>query len=214
VNVADATIQGLVVKRDGEALDRALLGAAAPIDPGKHTIEASAPGRRPHSTRVDVPPGGATVTVEIPALAPAAAPSIAAPTPAPPASTAERPPPETERSPSIVPYVVGGGGVAIAITGTILVFAARSKHDAAVAACQTGTDAAGPYRVCGSDAQAKNDGAKSLGTIGAVGLGLGGAMIAAGAVLLFARPKDTHAALSVSPAWVAGGGGVSAQGAF
>src|SRR4029077_16228587 len=58
-----AKIDGLVIKRDGGALDPGSLGAAEPIDPGTHTIEASAPGRRPWTSDIASPAGPASGTV-------------------------------------------------------------------------------------------------------------------------------------------------------
>lgn len=43
---------GLVVKRDGEALDAALLNTAVPLDPGSYVIVAEAPGYAPWKTDV------------------------------------------------------------------------------------------------------------------------------------------------------------------
>src|SRR5262249_54056481 len=44
VVVAEAARPGLEIRRDGEAMDAALVGVAAPVDPGPHAIEAAAPG--------------------------------------------------------------------------------------------------------------------------------------------------------------------------
>jgi hypothetical protein len=43
---------GLVVRRDGEALDTALLNTAMPLDPGTYVIVAEAPGYAPWKTEV------------------------------------------------------------------------------------------------------------------------------------------------------------------
>lgn len=43
---------GFVIKRDGEALDAALLGTAMPLDPGTYAIVAEAPGFTPWKTDV------------------------------------------------------------------------------------------------------------------------------------------------------------------
>ncbi|XXY50648.1 hypothetical protein WME91_05840 [Sorangium sp. So ce269] len=77
----------LQVKRDGALVGRAQWGTPVPVDPGKHTIEASAAGRAPFARTVDLARAGATETVAIPPL-PAGAPARAA---APPASGAAQP---------------------------------------------------------------------------------------------------------------------------
>ncbi|MGK3984292.1 hypothetical protein WME99_14710 [Sorangium sp. So ce136] len=77
----------LQVKRDGALVGRAQWGTPVPVDPGKHTIEASAAGRAPFARTVDLARAGATETVAIPPL-PAGAPARVA---APPASGAAQP---------------------------------------------------------------------------------------------------------------------------
>lgn len=72
-------IPGLVVTRDGAVLDRGAWGTAIPVDPGTHTVAASAPGRQPWSTSVQVATPGQTQNVDVPAL-------DTLPAPAPPAS--------------------------------------------------------------------------------------------------------------------------------
>ncbi|WP_437662754.1 hypothetical protein [Sorangium sp. So ce1182] len=74
----------LQVKRDGALVGRAQWGTPVPVDPGKHTIEASAAGRAPFARTVDLARAGVTESVAIPPL-PAGAPARAA---APPASGA------------------------------------------------------------------------------------------------------------------------------
>lgn len=50
--------EGLVVTRDGEALDPELWGTAIVVDPGTHVVTAEAPGRRPWRTEISVGKGG------------------------------------------------------------------------------------------------------------------------------------------------------------
>lgn len=66
----EARIAGMVVKRDGQPTAEAVWGSAVPVDSGKHTIEASAPGRRPFTQEVLLNMPGATVIVNVPVLAP------------------------------------------------------------------------------------------------------------------------------------------------
>ncbi|WP_433927577.1 tetratricopeptide repeat protein [Sorangium cellulosum] len=61
---------GLEIRRDGVLVLPAQWGQALPVDPGTHTIEARAPGRRRWSLARAVPPGGARVVVDVPALEP------------------------------------------------------------------------------------------------------------------------------------------------
>jgi hypothetical protein len=58
----------LVVARDDQDITL-LVGVTTPVDPGVYTFEASAPGRKTWSQKVDLTAEGATITVEIPLLA-------------------------------------------------------------------------------------------------------------------------------------------------
>ncbi|WP_437302084.1 hypothetical protein [Sorangium sp. So ce388] len=71
----------LQVKRDGALVGRAQWGTPVPVDPGKHTIEASAAGKAPFARTVDLARAGTTETVAVPPL-PAGAPARAAALPA------------------------------------------------------------------------------------------------------------------------------------
>ncbi|WP_437686151.1 tetratricopeptide repeat protein [Sorangium sp. So ce176] len=70
----DAPPASLRLTVDGEPLSGAALNAPFPIDPGRHSVAAAAPGKKAWSTAVDVPPERASIVVTIPALedAPAA----------------------------------------------------------------------------------------------------------------------------------------------
>jgi hypothetical protein len=58
----------LVVERNDQDITL-LVGVTTPVDPGVYTFEASAPGRKTWSQKVDLTAEGATITVEIPVLA-------------------------------------------------------------------------------------------------------------------------------------------------
>ncbi|WP_437596347.1 hypothetical protein WMF28_27550 [Sorangium sp. So ce590] len=59
---------GLEIRRDGVLILPAQWGQALPVDPGTHTVEARAPGRRRWSTARAVPPDGARVVIHVPPL--------------------------------------------------------------------------------------------------------------------------------------------------
>ncbi|WP_437312644.1 hypothetical protein [Sorangium sp. So ce385] len=84
----------LQVKRDGALVGRAQWGTPVPVDPGKHTVEASAAGRSPFVKTVELNKAGASETVAVPPLAGAparaAAPPVSGPA-APPARAAAPP---------------------------------------------------------------------------------------------------------------------------
>jgi hypothetical protein len=61
----------LVIEIDGASVGRAILGAATPVDPGKHRIVASAPGKKPWTGEVEIGAEADQQSLMIPALEPA-----------------------------------------------------------------------------------------------------------------------------------------------
>src|SRR5262249_30903366 len=121
-----ASAPGLVVERDGKAVDAALWGTAVPSDPGSHVVGAHAPGKKPWTTRVDVAPKGGNAVVSVPPLAAEDAAPSPREAPSPPAA-------EAQPSPSrrTVGLVVGGVGLGVVGASTIVGLLAVGKyHDA------------------------------------------------------------------------------------
>src|SRR5450432_2869694 len=123
-----AAIPGLVLKFDSRELSTAALGVRFPVDPGKHQIEASAPGKQTDSQTVDAPAAGATAAVTLPVLqdlpgaAPAAPPVAPTAAPATPAAgpVAAPPPKGKSHTGAIVSGVATGVFVAgAAFTGIL-----------------------------------------------------------------------------------------------
>src|SRR5260221_7367617 len=63
-----AAVEGLVLKRDGKPMIQAEYGIAVPLDPGPHTIEASAPGRKPWSSQLSFDATASAKSVTVPVL--------------------------------------------------------------------------------------------------------------------------------------------------
>ena len=108
---AEEKIDGLEVQLDGQPAT-ALIGSAAPIDPGEHTVEARAPGKKDWRQPVRVVRPGVTVRVDIPRLEDVAArpPTVHA--------TAPRPPPHSGARHGMTPLAWGlviGAGAALAV---------------------------------------------------------------------------------------------------
>jgi hypothetical protein len=59
---------GVELSLDGAPFDMSMLGTAIPIDPGKHTVEARAKGKKPFLKTIDVYEKERSLTVEIPVL--------------------------------------------------------------------------------------------------------------------------------------------------
>ncbi len=66
---AGADTPGLSIRRDDVEIDRGLLGTSLPVDPGRHVVEASAPGHHSWKTEVNARERSG-VRVNIPVLKP------------------------------------------------------------------------------------------------------------------------------------------------
>ena len=185
----------LHVERDKVAIESSLWGVAVPTDPGSYVITASAPGRRPWSSRVEVRADGSTTAVRIPELendtgASTAASGVSSPAPAAPE------PVTAEPSGGGVPWLavgalaVGVGGVAV---GTIFGLQSQSRRDESEPYCDGNTcwDQRG---------KTLRDDAISAGNISTIGFVVGGVGLAAGTVLWFtSRPSTSSNSAGFSP---------------
>jgi hypothetical protein len=108
-----AEVFGLEIRVDGVPLRSAARGVSTPVDPGPHSFEATAPGRKPWAQEVTITRDATNLTVQVPTLEPVAPPTMEPSTTAPPPS---RPIPTSV-------YVAGGVTLgltaAAAITGYI-----------------------------------------------------------------------------------------------
>jgi hypothetical protein len=162
---------GLLVERDGKALLPAMMGEPLPVDPGKHVVRATAPGRVEERREVELAERE-SVDVEI---ALAVVPAVAAP-PAP----APAPPPPPEDTGGGVPvwaWIAGGAG--LALVGAAVAFEIDS-----LAAERTIEEQCGEERLCdpGGGYDPADDNARKnrgfalfvgLGAAGVVGIGVG-----------------------------------------
>jgi hypothetical protein len=186
------------VKRDGELAGSGQWGTPIPVDPGRHVIVASAPGKKTFEGSVDVKEG-ATQTFTIPALA--AAPATAPPPSAPP------PPPEAQPSglgtQRILALAAGGIGVVGVGLGTVFGLSSKSKHDAAQPNCNGD--------VCNKDGLAARNDAISAGNLSTVFFVVGAAGLAGGATLWLTAPSSASS-VGLAPAAGPGGAGVTLRG--
>jgi hypothetical protein len=193
IDVAEP-VEGLEVQRSGETVGRAAWGTAMPIDPGTYHIEASAPGKEPWSTSVDVPSTGETLSVQIPALADIekAEPLVSAPPDAPERDTLAESPSGARTA---MAWVLAGVGVAAAGTGGFFALRSKDETSAARALCDGGPNGTQCDRdqtlpgFDGGDAERREmqehrDSAKQAALVSYIGFGVGGAALI-GSVLLF-----------------------------
>jgi len=189
-----AQLPGLVVKEDGVAI-----GAAAwknaPIDPGDHSLEVSATGKKPFSTSFSIGAGADSKTVPVPELEDAPRVEGGGPGEAPPVTT---------RPLATYGFVALGVGAASIVTGSIL-------GGIAIA------DAADVRKVCSAptcsnaSAVAENSTAATLADWSTVTFIVGGVALAASVVMFLVKGKRVQPAATalqpmVGPRWIGLGG--------
>jgi hypothetical protein len=198
----------LRIQRNGIEVGRTLWGTPTPTDPGTHSLEVTAPGRKPWTKSVVVPTGGSTTAVHVPVLEPAEStqvPTKEAPAPSDAASTPEGAPSDSwisRRWPVLLATGVGLAGVGIGS-----VFGLQSK--------KSGDDA---DRYCDGEkcfdqrgVTLKADAIKQ-GNISTIAFAAGGVGLATAGVLLLVLPGKpeggTQTGIVLAP------NGVSLRGQF
>lgn len=204
-----APTPGLSVKRDDVVLEDAALAADIPVDPGGHTITASAPGYKSWSKQISIGAAHDRKELVIPALekdpnATAAVPTASA------SSTGEMPPPPPPKSPT-VGYIVGGAGIVFTGVGAILGLKALSTYKAAE------DDCGGNHSNCPQSSADKRSTAGTQATFANVGIGLGLVGIGVGTYLILSRSPaktTTGSNVLVTPLVGASSGGAAITGQF
>lgn len=203
----DADVPGLVIERDGHAVDRAEWGVALPIDSGVHPIEAQAPKKQKWSTTVSVGPNGATASVTVPALTVEQGEAR----PREPGLVAPPPPPhdDTDRGAAtrVIGYGVAGLGVVGVGVGSIFGLMASATHKDALTHCNAD-------RKCTREGIDLGDKATSQATASTVMFAVGGALVVGGVVLVLTAPKARSTQVAVTASPTRGGAALGVGGAF
>ncbi|HEX8796234.1 MAG TPA: tetratricopeptide repeat protein [Polyangiaceae bacterium] len=205
----EAAVSGLEIRRDGIAVTADQWGIGVPADPGVHTIEATAPDRKPWSSNVELAAKPGLVSVTVPVLEPVA------PTETPASASATGAPAEASAAPSAaegrpgsrqrtIGLVVAGAGVVSLGVGAYFGLAAKSSYDASNA------DGHCVSNQCDGPGLSDRSSASTQAIAATVLFGVGLAAVAGGAVLYFTAPRG-HAvtSLALSPMSANGGGGLS-----
>jgi hypothetical protein len=188
IDVAGPAAGDVALRVDGQSVSSASIGMERPVDPGAHTVEATAPGYKAGSGRIEVADGGSqtvSLTLERDVTATTQTTHIV-----------EQSGPKTTTTthrvywPAAVAFGVAGAGVALtAIFGSI---AAVKKSDL-VTACGGGTS-------CPPSEQGAFNDVSTFASVANVGLIVGGVAAAVGIVLLVAAPRRTETVVvSASP---------------
>ena len=169
---AGAPVPGLAIARGDVLLGPSLLGSAVPLDPGSYTVTASAPGRRPWKTTVDVAEAEFK-SVQVPELEPEAAPAPAPELPPAPRAVVEAPPaappvaaPPPATGGHAVGWIIGGTGVAALAVGAGFGLASFSSYHDAESLCPS-------HRNCSIDALSARSSATARAWVSNVAFGVG-----------------------------------------
>jgi hypothetical protein len=223
------TAKDLTVSVDGQPISAVLLGVPQPMDPGNHTVTATATGFKAQPASVtlkEAERGAVTVKLEVDPNAPApiAAPVAGSPAAGSPLVTADLGAPPSDagasggsnglRIGSYVGFGVGAVGVAL---GTVFVLKSSSnRKDADEAADELAASGCNP---CSDDSplaqkvHGLDDDARSAQTLAIVGYIVGGVGIATGVTLfVLSSKKDEPKSAYVTP--YVGLGTVGVTGAF
>jgi hypothetical protein len=209
---AQTGAEQISVTLDGTSLGAGSLGVAAPVDPGAHTVVASAPGKKAWSQEVTLKANepGVSVTVPVlepePATSPAPAPAAAAAVAARP-EPAQAPAPDRPSRPLTLPiYLTGAATIACAGGAIVTGVLAHSKAQAYDDLNQTPGKSQ-------DERQKAHDEAHTLQVINTVLTGAAIAGAAATTILFFTRP--TRAAHAAFVPWASpNGAGLAAIGRF
>jgi serine/threonine-protein kinase len=185
INVPDESrIPELVVTRDGTPVDQAEWNRSIPADGGQHVIAGKAPGHESWSTTVTIAPSGDKQSVEVPRFK--ALPEIVNKQ-----VREDGPPAPPEPSPFTLKRKIGmgvaAGGVVVAGVGVGLGLQARNLRNDALSTCPP--SACSPQNA--SDAQRKNDKARTYALAANLGYGVAAGAVLAGAVLWFLGPPES-----------------------
>lgn len=202
---------GTVVKRDDIAVAGKSLGADLPVDPGKHAVVVTAPGREEKRYEVTLAEGqrevlkvepGAAVAAEGPKDGGGGATPTATATP-----TAAPPPPPPSSGKRTAGFVLGGVGVAGLVVGGVTGGLTFSKTSEVETMCPN------PDR-CTTEGVAVADSARTLGLVSTVSFVAGAALVGAGVFLVITGKPSAEADTAFAPVVLPGGAGFWAQRRF
>jgi hypothetical protein len=196
ITVADKS-EGLEVRRDGVVVERAAFGKPVPVDPGKHVVEATAPGKHKWMNAVDVDATTPLMLVRVPVLEAASE----EPSPKPPreaprdlgrddkdkdtAKEDAKERPSDGSAQRVIGLAVSGVGVIGLAVGAALGLSARSKwSDAETNHCNNGP-------VCDQDGVNLVDSAKTMGNLATIFFVGGGIAAVAGLVVYLTAPSGS-----------------------
>ena len=202
----EATLDTLVVQRDAATIPKAQWGVPLPVDPGEHTVRASAPGHVPWTSTLVVE-RAASATVTVPVLDPAVpavepAPPVALPVaapvapepaaPAPPAANIATSSPDGSSGRANVQRTLGlvtaGVGLVALGAGAYLGLHAKSTYD------DSNANGHCTNNLCDPTGDRDRSDARGAATASTLAFAAGVAAVVGGGILYFTAPRSASAA--------------------
>ncbi|MGE0550327.1 MAG: hypothetical protein AB7O24_03605 [Kofleriaceae bacterium] len=189
IRAPKTAIAGLIVTRDDAPLDLAVLGADIFVDPGQHTVTASAIGHKPFTETITIAEGEAKTVQLALELAPDQPRSAGGGT-----VTIVREDVDPGRTRKVFALTLGGAGIVALATGVGFGFAARDSWNSAFddGLCDRTT------LECTVEGQDLTRTAKTRALVANIMSGAGIAMVASGVLLYVTAPKRTEVAVTPS----------------
>ncbi len=183
--VLEQPADALEIEVDGVRIGSATLASAFPVDPGAHTITARRPGGDRWQEQVRVPAGPGVLDVAVPLL---------------PETPGDGSPADDGAALRTAGWIAGGVGVAGIAVMSIFGIVAAAQASSADESCDG--------RYCTREGLDGHADARTSAAVSTVGLVVGIAGLATGAVLLLVAPSpnDDQAAYWVGPSLGPGGG--------
>ena len=208
-----AAAAGIEIKRDGERVGQAQWGEAVPIDPGQHTVSATATGKRPWRAAIEVVGSASTSKLLVPELDEEPEPRAAV-TPATEAASTRAVTPAQAGAPAratnaTLGYVLLGTGGAALVGGTIMWILRGSSISKLEAAC--GADG----HACPATSTEDIAAGRTYTALGIGLFGLGALGVASGAgVLLLGGKADAAPRARITPTSTGSAHGFAVSGRF
>lgn len=199
IELAPGAPAGTRVARDSVDLGAASLGVGLPVDPGRHLVIATAPGRLERRYDVEVAEGKTQKIVvepgEVRSPTPPSQASPAAPAPAPRATTNLPDQPAGAGGTRTLGYVVAGTGVLGILAGSVTGIIALQRKNAMLDDCQK-DDNGYACGTAGLDAASEGE---TFATVSTIAFAAGAVATGAGLWLILSSDERSETALVASP---------------
>ncbi|MBL8610305.1 MAG: hypothetical protein JNL38_23415 [Myxococcales bacterium] len=189
---ATAALPKLTVSRNDVEIGRVLWDEAFPVDPGKLTLVARAPGKKPFTKIVDVPNKPGEIVVEVPALEGDSGGSASATPHEGSGDAGHAAPTEAGSTQRTIAYAVGGAGIVGVAVGSVFGVMSMTNRSTVESECR-----APEYKLCSAAGVDAGESAIRNGNVSTVAFIAGGVLLAGGVALYFTAPKGN---VAVTPA--------------